>query len=196
MNTVDLSELIASLSESSDPIMYQYFKGLQNKELLITTDIDSSAIELYVMPLLEWDKDESVDNIKIYVNCLGGSIFEGMMIADTISKLKTKTTVEILAYAYSMGGFIGMSGMNNPNVKVVCHEFSTFLIHSGSTMLIGDSSTVDDTMNFYRHFNKKMETFMIKHTKITEEKLKEMKRVEWFMTSDEMLEYGLIEEII
>jgi len=194
--TLDLGELMSKMSETADPVLYQYYKGLDRHELLITSDINDTAIETYIMPLLDWDKDEEVEHIHIYVNCVGGSIFEGMLLSETISKLKTKTTVEILSYAYSMGGFIAMSGMSNPNVNIICHEFSTFLIHSGSTMLSGDSSTVEDTLDFYRKFNKKMEDFMLEHSSISKEKLKEMKRVEWFLTSDEMLEFGLVDEIV
>lgn len=193
---VDLLDLISAMKETSDPIMYQYFKGLERNELMITGGIDSSAIEMYVLPLMEWDKDKSVKEIKIYINSYGGSVFEGMAIADIISKLKTKTTVELLSYGYSMGMFIVLGGANNPNVNVVCHEFSTGLIHSGSTSLSGDSSTVDDTLDFYRVFNEKMEAFMISNTKLTKEKLKKMKRVEWYLTSDKMLEYGIVNEII
>lgn len=195
-NDIDLLELISTLTETSDPILYQYFKSLKENKLLITNEIDGNAIEMYVVPLKQMDEDPTVEHIHIYLNTIGGSIFEGMTIAETISKLKTPTTVEILSYAYSMGAYIAIAGISNPNVKVVCHEFSTLLFHAGRTQLAGDSSAVDDTIEFFKKFNDKMNDFILRNSKITKKKLNEMKRIEWYLTSDDMLKYGLVEEII
>jgi ATP-dependent Clp protease protease subunit len=193
---VSLPELVNAMKETSDPVMYQYYKNLDKNTLLINEAIDLNSTELYVMPLLEWDNDPEVEEIKIYLNCLGGDVFSGMLVAETIEKLKTKTTVEILTYAYSMGGFIGVAGNSNPNVTVQCHEHSTFLIHAGSTSMRGDSSTVDDTLEFYRKFNERTKAFMLKNTNITSEKFDEMKRTEWYLDSEDMIKYGVVNKII
>ena len=63
-------------------------------------------------------------------------------------------------------------------------------------VLYPNSSNVEDTIDFYKRFNEKMEEFIVKSTRITKEKLKEKKRHEWFLTSEEMLELGIVEEII
>lgn len=193
---VSLPELVNAMKETSDPVMYQYYKNLDKNTLLINETIDLNSTELYVMPLKEWDDDPAVEEIKIYLNCLGGDVFSGMLVAETIAKLKTKTTLEILTYAYSMGGFIGVAGNSNPNVTVQCHEHSTFLIHSGSTSMRGDSSTVDDTLEFYRKFNERTKAFMLKNTTITSEKFDEMKRTEWYLDSEDMIKYGVVNKIV
>ena len=195
-NGVSLPELVNAMKETSDPVMYQYYKNLDKNTLLINETIDLNSTELYVMPLIEWDNDPKVEEIKIYLNCLGGDVFSGMLVAETIAKLKTKTTLEILTYAYSMGGFIGVAGNSNPNVTVQCHEHSTFLIHAGSTSMRGDSSTVDDTLEFYRKFNERTKAFMLKNTTITSEKFDEMKRTEWYLDSEDMIKYGVVNKIV
>ena len=57
LGQIDLNQLIQQLSDSSDPVMYQYFKNLQNRTIIINEDISEASIETVVLPLLEMDND-------------------------------------------------------------------------------------------------------------------------------------------
>lgn len=196
MGSLDINELIAQLSESANPIMYQYFKNLKNNRLLINDEIGDSAIEMYIMPLLQMDEDSEVDNITIYLSTPGGDIFTGMTLASVIENLKTKTEIIILTEAYSMGSYLTVAGRNNPNITIKCYPFTTFLIHPGQTRVAGDANAVEDTYNFVRKFNDKMKDYMLDHTTITKEEYDAHSRNEWYFTAEEMLEYGIVDEII
>jgi|GEM_PF-1931153 len=194
--TLDINELVSQLKESANPVMYQYFKNLDEGNLLISGEIDDLTIEYFIMPLMQLDADPNVEEITIYLNSPGGSIFTGMTLCEAIERLKTPTKVVLLSYAYSMGGYILMSGFSNPNVKRVCYPFSTGLIHQGSTRLGGNSNDVEDTYEFYKKYNEKMNQYILDHSNIPSDVLDKHKRFEWYLTADEMLEYGLVDEII
>lgn len=196
LGSLDVNQLIQQLSDSADPIMYQYFKNLKNRTVIINEDISEASIETVVLPLLEMDNDGTDEKITIYLNTAGGEVGVGLTICDVISKLKTETEIVVLSYAYSMGGLILMAGFNNPNVTRKCYPFSTALLHSGSTYISGTSTQVRDYHNFQSKYEEMIKDYIINNSKITKEEYDEMYRYEWYLTSQDMLEKGLIEEIL
>ena len=122
--------------------------------------------------------------------------YRSISFCDIIDNLKTPTTITVISYAYSMGGIILMAGKNNPNVTKRCYKHSTALLHAGSTYLEGNSTSVKDTFNFHQKFEDKIKAFTLTNSNITEDEYYEMERREWYMTSDVMLEKGLVDYII
>lgn len=196
LGSLDINELIAQLSESADPVLWQYFKRLKDRTIVINEQISESIIETVALPLLEMDNDGSGKEINIFLNTVGGQVHNGLFICDLISKLKTKTTITVFAYAYSMGSLLIMSAFNNPNVTVKCYPFTTALIHGGNSYIEGTASQVKDYHHFNEKYEEKIKQFILSHSNITEKEYEKMERYEWYLTSDEMLKYGLVNEII
>jgi ATP-dependent Clp protease protease subunit len=195
LETINLDELLGNQAQLS-PATYQYYKCLNERKIIINDEITSDIVENYILPLLEWDNDGTGNPIDIILNSCGGSVFDGLVLCNIIEKLKTPTTITVLGYAYSMAGLILLSGANNKNVFRKCYEFSTGLIHSGQSCLEGSTSIVKDTFKFQEKIDIKIKEFILTHSKITEEEYEKMERYEWYMTSDEMIRTGLIDEII
>ena len=193
--TIPLSDL--GLDNSlPDPVTYQYYKNLKDRKIIINDQIDASIVEMVMIPLLEMDNDGTGRPIEIILNTVGGSLFDGATLCNIIDNLKSPTTITVMTYAYSMGSIILMSGFHNPNVKKRCYKFSTALLHAGSSYLEGNSTSVKDQFNFYQKFEDIIKDYTLSHSKITPEEYEKMERYEWYMTSDIMLEKGLVEEII
>lgn len=192
---IDLEDLIPNPLEIS-PEVYQYYKCLKERKIVVNGILDCGIVEALMLPLLEMDNDGSGKPIEIYLCTPGGSVFDAMPLCDIIDGLKTPTTITVLTYAYSMGSIILMAGYNNPNVKKRCYKHCTALLHGGSTYLQGNSSSVKDQFKFNDNFEKKIRDFTISHSKITEDEYDKMERFEWYMTSEVMLEKGLIDEVI
>ena len=192
---INLDDLLNNIG-GIDPTMYQYYKGLKNRTIIINDQITSNVVEEVMLPLIEMDNDKTGNPITIYLSTIGGSIFDGMPLCDIIDKLKTKTTIIVPTYAYSMGGIILMAGFSNDNVKKVCYKHSTALLHAGSTYLEGNSSAVKDTFNFHQKYEDMIKQYTLSHSRITEEEYLKMERYEYYMTSETMLEKGLVDEIL
>lgn len=182
--------------EETDIINNQYENLLKNRIILINDVISELTIDKIVMPLLQMDNDGTGKKITIYINSTGGSVYDGLVLCNIIEQLKTPTDVIVLGYAYSMGSIILMSGKNNPNVVRKCYPFSTALIHGGSACIGGTSSQVKDYFKFNEKFEKRIADFIITHTNLSEDDYAAIERYEAYMDSDEMLEKGLVDEII
>ena len=182
--------------EETSVINAEYNRLLEERKILINDIISENTIEKVVMPLLRMDNDGSGKKITIYINTNGGSVYDGLVLCDIIEQLKTETEVIVLGYAYSMGSIILMSGKNNPHVIRKCYPFSTALIHGGSAYISGSSSQVKDYFKFNEKFEKRIADFIVSHTNLTEDDYAAIERYEAYMDSDEMLEKGLVDEII
>ena len=194
IGTIDLTELLND--NAIDPIQYQYYKNLQNRKIIINDEINSSIIEMAVLPLIDIDNDGSGKPIEIILNTPGGSVYDGFQLIHTIEKLKTPTTIIVTAMAASMGALIAIAGNNNPNVKTICSPYSVFLIHSGSDCMAGTTTMIKDMFHFSEKFEKIIEDYILSHSKISIDLYNQKSRYEWWFTATEALDMGVVDEIV
>lgn len=193
--SMPLSDLLGDTS-LPDPVTFQYYKNLSKRRIIINEEIGDDLLEMAILPLMEMDEDETNEPIEIMISTIGGEIYNGFALVSVIEKLKTPTTIHIMAMAASMGILISMAGKNNPNVKTVCHEFSVGLLHSGSQYMEGSAHAVKDTFDFSQHYEEKIRDYILAHTKIDENLYEKIERKEYWMDADEMLRLGIVDEII
>ena len=179
-----------------DPVMYQYYKQLRNRIIIINEEIGDTLLETAVIPFMEMDNDGTGEPIEIIISTVGGEIYNGFNFIDMIEKAKTPTTIHIMSMAASMGLLISMAGKNNPNVKTVCHPFSVGLLHSGSQYMEGSAHAVKDTFDFSQQYEQKIKNYILTHTSIDEELYNKIERKEFWMDADEMKKMGIVDEII
>lgn len=199
METVSLNDLVSNVLETTtlpSPDEYQYYKGLQNRRLIINDEISDSLLEGVILPLIDMDNDGTREPIEIIINTVGGDIYTGFNLVDVLEKIKTPTTIHIMGLAASMGILIAMAGKSNENVKTVCHPFSVGLLHSGTQYMEGTTHAVRDTFDFSEHYEEKIRNYVLSHTNITDEVYQKVERKEYWMDSDEMLRLGIVDEII
>lgn len=189
----DLNDLL-NKGELPTPAEYQYYKNLQNNTIIINEEISDNLIELAILPIQNMDEDPNVKEINIYLNTLGGDIYSGFAFVSVLERLKTKTTIHIVGMAASMGALIAMA--KSPKLKVVCDKWSVGLIHSGSQYMEGTTHAVRDTFKFSERYEAKIKEYILSHTNLTEEIYKEIERQEFWMDAEDMLKYGIVDEIL
>lgn len=190
---LDLTALLRD-GNLPDPVTYQYYKGLANNTIIINDEINDCLLEYATIPLMEMDKDPNVKSIDIILNTPGGDIYDGFSFVAVLEKVSKPVTLRIVGMAASMGGLIAMA--KNPNLKVVCDRFAVGLIHSGSQYMSGSTHAVRDTFKFSERYEEKIKDYILTHTKIDEKMYAEIERQEFWMDADDMLKYGIVDEII
>lgn len=177
-----------------DPVTYQYYKGLLNNTIIINDEINDCLLEYATIPLMEMDKDPNVKSIDIILNTPGGDIYDGFSFVSVLENVSKPVTLRIIGMAASMGGLIAMA--KNPNLKVICDRFAVGLIHSGSQYMSGSTHAVRDTFKFSERYEEKIKNYILTHTKIDEKMYAEIERQEFWMDAEDMLKYGIVDEII
>ena len=180
-----------------DPIMYQYFNQLLRKRtIVLNAEIDESILETVVLPLKDFEEQESDKPVTLILNTPGGSVADGLMLCNIIDNYEKPLEIIVPSYACSMGTIVLCSGNKNPNVTKKAYPFSFALFHSGQTYVGGESTSVEDVMNFNKGVDNKIRDYIITNTNITEELYDAHHRKQWYISAEEMLKYGLIDEII
>lgn len=196
MNDLEFLGLAEDYS-SLDPVMYQYFNNLLNRRtIILNSEIDESILETVVLPLKQFEADEINDPITLILNTPGGSVADGLMLCNIIDNFKKPLNIIVPSYSCSMGTIILCSGNKNPLVSKKAYPFSFALFHSGQTYVGGESTSVDDVIDFNRSVDNKIREYVINNTNITAELYTAHHRKQWYISAEEMLEYGLIDEII
>lgn len=168
---------------------------LPKRTFLLDYEIDEGIWSEIMIPLMEADR-KSKKPITILLNCLGGTVYDGMAAINTLQSIKTPMRVVVLGYAYSMAALMTMALKTNPWAKVYAYPFSSMLIHGGSTVIQGTTSQVKDYQQFADKYEQLIKEFMLSSSSLTEEDYEKIERHEKYYTAQEMLEAGFIHEIV
>lgn len=170
---------------------------LNNRKLYVDSEIGEELIDHLTYYIQMWNEDdrdipvEERKTIRLYVDTVGGSLFGTLHLCDIIMASKTPVHTITKSIGYSGGVLIAVAGH-----KRFAYKHSSFLIHRGSFGVSGNANANEDTTEFYSKADLKVNDYLMKHTKITEELLELNKRKEWFMFAEDALELGIIDEIL
>ena len=194
---IDLLNIIKS-AVGSDAVTYQYFYQLLKKRTVIfNKDVDEDIVETVYLPLKNFEEDDSNDPVTLILNSSGGSVSDGFFLANYLSQYSKPLKIIVPGYAASMAAVILCAGGRNSNILRVCYPSTYALIHDGYVALqASEAKTAGDIMDFNNKIDLQIKNFIIQNTKITEELYDSKSRHQWFLDSNEMLELGLIDEII
>lgn len=179
-----------------NPSEYWFHEGLSKRIININGEIYNDIVEEVILPLKAMEAENPTKPIKIYINTYGGSVLDGLVLCNILDTIKCPVEIEVLGYAFSMGLCILTAGFDNPNVKKVCHSFSFGLIHAGSVSLAGDARKVKQTQKFNEEIDNRIKEYILSHSKISKELYEEHEDEEWYLYSEDLLKYGIVDEII
>lgn len=191
-----LDNLIAN--NSMDVALYQYLKQLRDNRTLILNDgICEEIVERIYMPLRDFERDDSQTPATLILHSQGGSVANGMFFADYLEHYSKPLNILVLGYACSMATVFLAAAAKNPNITTYCYKNSYALIHDGYVALAAsESGTAQDIMAFNHAMDEKIRDIIVNNTKITEEEYKTAARKQWFLFSEDMKKYGLVDKII
>lgn len=191
---------LASLLEQGglNVIDYQYFNQLFNhRTVIFNKDINEDIVESVFLPLKDFEEDDCTTPVTLILNCIGGSVSDGFFLAHYISQYKKPLNILVLGYAASMAAVILAAGGHNENVTRICYPCTYGLIHDGQVAIqASEAKTAADIMAFNDSIDQQIRQFFIDNTKITAELYDSKSRKQWFLTAEEMRDYGLIDKII
>jgi len=134
-------------------------------------------------------------NITIILNSVGGNIFDGLLLYETLESLAKNGTVvkvEARGLAASMAVVLLQAGTERLATK-----HTRFLLHEASASAAGEASKLKDESEELDKLNSMLDQIIVSRCKITLTKLrKKTKRREWWLSAEEALKYGLIDKIV
>ncbi len=170
-----------------------YSRLLNERIIFLGTPVDDQIANLIVAQLLHLESEDPDKDVQIYINSPGGSVYAGLAIYDTMQFIKPDVQTTCVGIAMSMGAVILAGGAEGkrfalPNAKILIHQVSGGFQGQATDIEIAARETIA--------LKRRLEEILAHHSKQEIEKVsKDMER-DYFLTSQESMEYGLIDRVI
>ena len=159
------------------------------KSILEINDSDEYIKKLYAVHDLKYEPKP----IKIYIDSYGGAVYQCFGLLGVMEKSQTPVHTIVTGAAMSCGFMILIYGH-----KRFGYPMSTPLYHQVSTGFFGKVQDMEEKLEETKRLQKKIEDITIDKTQISKKKLTEIlkKKVDWYMSAEEALGLGVIDEIL
>ena len=173
---------------------YDIFSRLLNDRIImITHEINDTTASLVVAQLLYLEGVDPEKDINMYINSPGGSVTAGMAIYDTMNYIKCDVSTICIGMGASMGSLLLTAGAPGKRYST---PNSVIMIHQPMGGAQGQASDVQIRADFLIDTRRRLNEILSKHTGQPIEVIERDTDRDNFMTAEQALEYGLIDEII
>ncbi len=169
-----------------------YSRLLKDRIVFLGSEIDDAVANSVVAQLLFLETENPDADISLYINSPGGSVTAGMAIYDTMHYIKCPVRTVCIGMAASMGAFLLMSGAKGKRLALPNSEV---MIHQPSGGASGQATDVSIRAEWLVKTKKKMNAMMSEMTGQKIETIEHDVERDYFMSAEEALAYGIIDEI-
>ena len=172
---------------------YDIFSRLLKERIIFLGDqVTDASAELIVAQMLFLEGEDPDKDIQFYINSPGGSVSAGMAIYDTMNFVKCDVSTICVGMAASMGAFLLAGGTKG---KRFAMPNSEILIHQPLGGTEGQASDIAIQAAHMARIKENLNRILAQNTGRTyEELVRDTDRDNW-MTAQQALEYGLIDNI-
>ena len=169
---------------------------LKDRIIFLSEDVNQTSASLVVAQLLFLESEDPDKEIHLYINSPGGSITAGMAIVDTINYIKCPVSTICIGLAASMGAVLLACGAKGkryatPNSEILIHQP---LIGGGG--LSGQTTEIKIHADHMVRTREKLNKLLSERTGQSLETIEKDTERDNYMTAEEALKYGLIDEIL
>ena len=172
-----------------------YSRLLKDRIIMLTGPVEDNMANSVIAQLLFLDAQDNTKDIYLYVNTPGGSVSAGLAIVDTMNFIKSDVQTVVMGGAASMGTIIASSGAKGKRFMLPNAEY---LIHqpmggAGSGTQQTDMAIVAEHLLRTRNT---LEKILAENSGKSVEQIHKDAERDYWMSAQETLEYGFIDEIM
>jgi ATP-dependent Clp protease protease subunit len=170
-----------------------YSRLLKDRIILLGSAIDDHVASLICAQLLFLESEDPEKEIYMYINSPGGVVTAGMAIYDTMQYISAPVATLCLGQAASMGSLLLAAGEKGMRYAL---PHSRILIHQPLGGAQGQASDISIHAREILRMKDELNGILADHTGQTLEKITADTDRDYFMSSQEALEYGLIDKVM
>jgi ATP-dependent Clp protease protease subunit len=170
-----------------------YSRLLKDRIIFIGSAIDDVVANVVIAEMLFLQMEDRERDINIYINSPGGSVTAGLAIYDTMQFVKPDVCTYCVGQATSMAAVLLAAGKKGkrhglPNARV--------MIHQPWGGVQGQAADINIQAKEILKMRDRINELLVKHTGKPLDKIQKDTDRDYFMSSQEALEYGVIDEVI
>ena len=170
-----------------------YSRLLKERVIFIVGPIEDHMANLVVAQLLFLESENPDKDVHLYINSPGGSVTAGLSIYDTMRFIKPDVSTMCIGQAASMGAFLLSGGSKGkryilPNARTMIHQ------PSGGAQ--GQATDIEIQAKEILFLRERLNSLLAEHTGQSMEVIERDTERDRFMSSEQSVEYGLVDEVI
>lgn len=169
-----------------------YSRLLKDRIIFIDGEINDQLASLVVAQLIFLESEDPDKDIYVYINSPGGSISAGMAIYDTMNYINCDVNTLCIGMAASMGSFLLSAG--TPGKRYALPN-SVVMIHQPLSGFSGQQTDFQIHADYLRKTREQLNKLLSEHTGQPIEKIAQDTERDNYMSAQEALDYGLIDEV-
>ena len=170
-----------------------YSRLLRERIIFLGTGVDDAVADALVAQMLFLEAEDPEKDIQIYINSPGGSVTAGLAIYDTMQQVAPDVVTICYGLAASMGAFLLSGGTKGkrlalPNARIMIHQ------PLGGAQ--GQAVDIEIQAKEILFIREVLNTYIAEYTDQPKDKIEEDCDRDFFMTAEEALDYGIIDEVV
>lgn len=174
-------------------VMDVYSRLMMDRIIFLGYPINDEVANIVTAQLLFLESTDRTRDIQMYINCPGGSVYAGLGMYDTLQYITPDVATICIGMAASMGAVLMCSGTKGKRTAL---KHARIMMHQPSGAIGGQASDIEITVNEIRKLKRELYEIIAHHTgKPIKQVEKDCDRDYW-LTSQESKEYGLVDEVL
>ena len=170
-----------------------YSRLLKDRIIFIGSPIDNEIANLIVAQMLFLESEDPEKDISFYINSPGGVVTAGMAIYDTMQYIKPDVATVCIGQAASMGALLLAAGQKNkrfalPNARIMIHQ------PLGGAQ--GQATDIQIQAAEILRLKETLNQILAGHTGQDIKKISADTERDFFMSSKEAMEYGIVDKVV
>ena len=170
-----------------------YSRLLKERIIFLGTPINDQIANAVIAQLLFLDSQDQETDVRLYVNSPGGSVSSALAIYDTMQFIKADVSTICIGMAASAGALLLAAGKKGKRFSLPNSEV---MIHQVMGGVEGQATDIDIHAKHILKMKERLNKILAKHTGKKLNKVEKDAERDYFMSSAEAKQYGIIDKII
>ncbi len=170
-----------------------YSRLLRERVVFLVGPVNDQSANLVVAQLLFLESENPDKDISFYINSPGGSVSAGLSIYDTMQFIKPNVSTLCMGMAASMGAFLLAAGAKGKRFAL---PNSRIMIHQPSGGAQGQATDIEIQAREILRLRESLNKILAERTGQPLEKIQTDSERDYFMSSEEARNYGLIDQVL
>ncbi|QEC42001.1 ClpP family protease [Pseudobacter ginsenosidimutans] len=174
-------------------VMDVYSRLMMDRIIFLGYPINDEVANIVTAQMLFLESTDRHRDIQMYINSPGGSVYSGLGVYDTMQYITPDVSTICIGMAASMAAVLLCAGTNGKRTAL---RHSRVMMHQPSGAIGGQASDIDITVNEIRKIKKNLYDIIAYHTGKPVKTIEKDSDRDYWLTSDEAKEYGLVDEVL
>ena len=170
-----------------------YSRLLKERIIFVVGPIDDAVASVVCAQLLFLEADNPTKDISMYINSPGGIVTSGLAMYDTMEYIRPEISTVCIGQAASMGSLLLTAGAKGKRYSL---PNSKIMIHQPSGGFQGQATDIEIHAKEILLTRSRLNEIYVKHTGQKLDKIEKAMERDNFMTPEEALAFGLIDEVV